>query len=148
MGETLYSLRTAAEKTLKNFSWVLGIYKSYPRISVARIIIMAIRTPMLLLSRLYKFWFFKFLTRIFTWRNSKRSESLHFFQKSKPSRSFSSSSLWFLSRNPKQLPNVLTLKNAIRKTNVSSFVFKCTIGCVNVMSMILMLRVLLLFVFS
>ena len=37
-------------------------------------------TPMLLLSGLYKFWFFKFLTRIFTWRNTKPSHSLHFFK--------------------------------------------------------------------
>ena len=41
---------------------------------------MAITPPTLLQSRLYKFWLFKFLTRIFSWQNTKRSPSIHFFQ--------------------------------------------------------------------
>ena len=34
--------------------------------------------PSRVLSWLYKFWFFKFLTRILTWRNTERSHNLHF----------------------------------------------------------------------
>ena len=34
--------------------------------------------PSRVLSWLYKFWFFKFFTRILTWRNTERSHNLHF----------------------------------------------------------------------